>query len=92
MTEITYSEAIRDALKEEMTRDPHVFLIGEDIAQHGGAFGVSRGLYDVFGPERVINTPISEAAIAGAAVGAALAGTRPVAEIMYMDFITIAMS
>ncbi len=92
MAEMTYSEAIRAALREEMARDPSVFLIGEDIAQHGGAFGVTRGLYREFGPERVINTPISEAAIAGAATGAALVGTRPVAEIMYMDFITAAMS
>jgi pyruvate dehydrogenase E1 component beta subunit len=92
MAEITYSEAIRLALSEEMRRDPTVFLIGEDIAQHGGAFGVTRGMYQEFGSERVINTPISEAAIVGAAVGAALAGTRPVAEIMYMDFITLAMS
>jgi pyruvate/2-oxoglutarate/acetoin dehydrogenase E1 component len=66
--------------------------MGEDIAKHGGAFGVTRGIYDEFGPQRVINTPISEAAIAGAAVGAALAGTRPVMEIMYMDFIALAMS
>lgn len=92
MSEGTYSEAIRAALREEMNRDRTVFLIGEDIAQHGGAFGVTRGLYDEFGSERVINTPISEAAIIGAAVGAALAGCRPVAEIMYMDFITSAMS
>jgi pyruvate dehydrogenase E1 component beta subunit len=92
MAEMTYSEAIRAALREEMARDPSVFLIGEDIAQHGGAFGVTRDLYREFGPERVINTPISEAAIAGAATGAALVGTRPVAEIMYMDFITAAMS
>lgn len=92
MAEVTYSEAVRAALREEMLRDPSVFLIGEDIAQHGGAFGVTRGLYEEFGAERVINTPISEAAIVGAAVGAALAGTRPVAEIMYMDFITLAMS
>lgn len=92
MAEVTYSEALRAALREEMLRDPSVFLIGEDIAQHGGAFGVTRGLYEEFGPERIINTPISEAAIVGAAVGAALAGTRPVAEIMYMDFIALAMS
>jgi pyruvate/2-oxoglutarate/acetoin dehydrogenase E1 component len=92
MAEITYSEAIRAALSEEMRRDPTVFLIGEDIAQHGGAFGVTRGMFDEFGPERIINTPISEAAIAGAATGAAMAGTRPVAEIMYMDFIPLAMS
>jgi pyruvate/2-oxoglutarate/acetoin dehydrogenase E1 component len=92
MTEISYSNAVKEAIKEEMVRDSSVFLIGEDIAQHGGAFGVTRGLYDEFGSNRVINTPISEAVIVGAAVGAALAGTRPVAEIMYMDFITIAMS
>ena len=92
MAEITFSEAIRAALLEEMKRDPTVFLIGEDIAKHGGAFGVTRGLFNVFGPERVINTPISEAAIVGAAVGAALVGTRPVVEIMYMDFIPLAMS
>ena len=92
MPEITYSEAINAALREEMKRDATVFLIGEDIAQHGGAFGVTRGIYEEFGAGRVINTPISEAAITGAAVGAALAGTRPVMEIMYMDFITLGMS
>lgn len=92
MAEMTYAEAIRSALREEMQRDPSVFLIGEDIGRHGGAFGVTRGLYQEFGPERVIDTPISEAAIIGTAVGAALAGARPVAEIMYMDFITLAMS
>jgi len=92
MVEITYSNAIKSALKEEMANDPSVFLIGEDIAEHGGAFGVTRGLLDEFGTDRIINTPISEAAIVAAAVGSALAGARPVAEIMYMDFITIAMS
>jgi len=92
MPEMSYSEALRTALREEMKRDSGVFLIGEDIGRHGGAFGVSRGLFDEFGPDRVINTPISEAAIVGASVGAAVAGTRPVAEIMYMDFITISMS
>lgn len=92
MPEITYSEAINAALREELRRDSSVFLIGEDIAKHGGAFGVTRGIFDEFGPQRVINTPISEAAITGASVGAALAGTRPVMEIMYMDFITLAMS
>jgi pyruvate/2-oxoglutarate/acetoin dehydrogenase E1 component len=92
MPEITYSEAINAALREELRRDSNVFLIGEDIAKHGGAFGVTRGIFDEFGPERVINTPISEAAITGASVGAALAGTRPVMEVMYMDFITLSMS
>lgn len=92
MTILTYSEAINSGLREEMERDSRVFLIGEDIAQHGGAFGVTRELFNIFGPKRVINTPISEAAIVAASVGAALTGARPVAEIMYMDFITIAMS
>jgi len=78
-------------LREEMQRDPDVVLIGEDIGVHGGAFGVSRGLLEEFGPWRVITTPISETAIVGAAVGAAVAGCRPVAEIMYMDFMTLAM-
>ncbi len=92
MTEMTYSEAIKAAISEEMRRDPTVFLIGEDVAIHGGAFGVTRGMHDEFGSERLINTPISEAAITGAGVGAALVGTRPIVEIMYMDFITLAMS
>jgi pyruvate/2-oxoglutarate/acetoin dehydrogenase E1 component len=91
MTVMSYSEAIRDALREEMRRDPLLFLIGEDIGVHGGAFGVTRGLLEEFGPDRVIDTPISEAAIVGTAVGAAVAGCRPVAEIMYMDFVTLAM-
>ncbi len=91
MKTLTYAQALNEAMREEMLRDPDVFLIGEDIAQHGGAFGVTRGLFAEFGPERVINTPISESAIVGAALGAALVGCRPVAEIMYMDFIAIAM-
>ena len=91
MSLISYSQAIRDALREEMQRDPAVILLGEDIGTHGGAFGVTRGLLAEFGPTRVIDTPISEAAIAGAAVGASVAGLRAVAEIMYMDFITLAM-
>jgi pyruvate dehydrogenase E1 component beta subunit len=91
MVEMSYSQALREALREEMERDARVFVLGEDVAGHGGAFGVTRGLLDAFGRERVINTPISEAAIAGAAVGAAVVGCRPVAEIMYMDFMTIAM-
>jgi pyruvate dehydrogenase E1 component beta subunit len=88
---MSYSQALREALREEMERDPTVFVIGEDVAQHGGAFGVTRGLYEDFGGDRIVNAPISEAAIAGAAVGAAVAGCRPIAEIMYMDFVTIAM-
>jgi pyruvate/2-oxoglutarate/acetoin dehydrogenase E1 component len=89
--EMTYLEAIKEALREEMQRDPRVFLIGEDIAKHGGAFGVTRGLFDEFGPTRVRNTPISENTIVGAATGAALVGMRPVAEIMFVDFSGLAM-
>jgi pyruvate dehydrogenase E1 component beta subunit len=91
MREITYAEAIREALRQEMVRDESVFLIGEDVGRYGGAFGVSYGLVDEFGEERVRDTPISEAGIAGAATGAALTGMRPVAEIMFMDLTTIAM-
>jgi len=90
-TEISYQEAIREALREEMLRDKSVFLLGEDIGKHGGAFGVTRTLFDQFGPERVRNTPISENTIAGAACGAALVGMRPVAEIMFVDFSGLAM-
>jgi pyruvate/2-oxoglutarate/acetoin dehydrogenase E1 component len=91
MPEMTYAEAVRAALREEMTRDDRVFLFGEDIGRYGGAFGVSFGLLDEFGPERIRETPISEAAIVGAAAGAALAGMRPVAEMMFMDFILLGM-
>lgn len=90
-TEISYQEAIREALREEMVRDESVFLLGEDIGKHGGAFGVTRTLFDQFGPERVRNTPISENSIIGAATGAALVGMRPVAEIMFIDFSGLAM-
>jgi pyruvate/2-oxoglutarate/acetoin dehydrogenase E1 component len=89
--EISYQEAIREALREEMARDERVFLMGEDIAKHGGAFGVTRTLFDQFGPERVRNTPISENTIVGAGTGAALAGMRPVMEIMFVDFSGLAM-
>jgi acetoin:2,6-dichlorophenolindophenol oxidoreductase subunit beta len=90
-SEHSYQEAIREALREEMVRDERVFLLGEDIAKHGGAFGVTRTLFDQFGPERVRNTPISENTIVGAATGAALVGLRPVAEIMFVDFSGLAM-
>jgi len=89
MREITYAEAIREALRQEMHRDKRVFLIGEDLGVYGGAFGVTAGLLEEFGEERVIDTPISELAIAGTAAGAALSGMRPVAEIMFMDFTTL---
>ncbi len=91
MRELFYSHAIREALEEEMERDERVILIGEDIAEYGGAFKVTRDIVERFGEERVRNTPISEAGFVGLAVGAALTGLRPVAEIMFMDFITLAM-
>jgi pyruvate/2-oxoglutarate/acetoin dehydrogenase E1 component len=91
MREITYAEAVREAMSQEMRKDPNVFLMGEDIGVYGGAFGVSVGMLDEFGPERIRDTPISEAAIMGAAVGAAMTGMRPIAEIQFSDFITIGM-
>jgi pyruvate/2-oxoglutarate/acetoin dehydrogenase E1 component len=91
MRELTYWQALQAALRAEMQRDPSVFLMGEDIGEYGGAFGVTRGMLAEFGPERVRGTPISEATIVGAATGAALTGMRPVVEIMFMDFLTLAM-
>jgi len=91
MREITYAQAVREAMSEEMRRDPKVFLLGEDVGVYGGAFGVSAGMVQEFGEERVRDTPISEAAITGAAVGAAITGMRPIVEIMFSDFLTIAM-
>mgnify|MGYP001044759210 CR=1 FL=1 len=91
MREISYAQALQEAMREEMIRDESVFLMGEDIGLYGGAYGATRGLFDEFGENRVIDTPISEAAIGGAAVGAAMAGMRPVAEIMYVDFTPLAM-
>ena len=89
--EITYLEAVREAMSQEMRQNEDVFILGEDIGVYGGAFGVTRGMIEEFGPERVRNTPISEAGIAGAAVGAALTGMRPILELQFSDFITIAM-
>lgn len=91
MREISYRQALLEALREEMQRDESVFLLGEDIAEFGGSYKVTAGLLQEFGPERIRNTPISEAAIVGAALGAALVGMRPVAELMYVDFSAIAM-
>jgi pyruvate dehydrogenase E1 component beta subunit len=91
MREITYLEAVREAMSQEMRINEDVFIMGEDIGVYGGAFGVTRGMIEEFGPERVRNTPISEAAIAGGAVGAALTGMRPILELQFSDFITIAM-
>lgn len=89
MREITYAEAIREALRHEMKLDDNVFILGEDVGAFGGCFGVTAGLYDEFGGERVMDTPISEAGIMGAALGAALMGMRPVPEIMFVDFMTV---
>ncbi len=89
--ELSFAEALNEALREEMKRDDRVIVFGEDVGKPGGVYKVTKGLYEEFGPERVRDTPISEAAIVGAAIGAALMGLRPVAEIMYMDFMTIAM-
>jgi pyruvate/2-oxoglutarate/acetoin dehydrogenase E1 component len=91
MRELKYWQAVNEALFEEMARDERVTLAGEDVAAPGGPFGASRGLLDKFGPWRVKDTPISEAVIAGLAVGAALAGLRPVVEIMFLDFMCLAM-
>src|SRR5258707_9526770 len=91
MPEITYREAVRDALTAAMRKDEDVFIMGEDIAEMGGSMGVTQGLLDEFGPERVRNTPISEMAIVGAGIGAAMAGMRPIVEIMYEDFLTLSL-
>ena len=91
MRELTYREAIREALREEMRRDERVFILGEDVADAGGVFKVTLGLLAEVGPERVLDTPLSESAIVGAAVGASLMGMRPVAEVMFADFTTVAM-
>jgi pyruvate/2-oxoglutarate/acetoin dehydrogenase E1 component len=91
MRTLTLREAIREAIREEMHRDETVFMMGEDIGKHGGVYGVTQGLLEEFGAERIRNTPISEAAIIGSALGAAITGMRPIAELMYIDFITLAM-
>jgi len=87
----SYVEALNEALREEMRNDPLVFVLGEDVGHMGGLFNVTKGLLDEFGPRRVVDTPISEAAIAGAGVGSALVGARPVIELQFQDFVTIAM-
>lgn len=91
MREITYSQAINEALDEELKRDEKVFIIGEDVGFFGGAMKVTRGLFEKYGAKRVVDTPISESAIIGAALGAAMTGLKPVAEIMFIDFTTICM-
>ena len=91
MREITYAQALNEALAYNLEKDPRVFLMGEDIGKYGGIFQVTAGLLDKFGPERVIDTPISESAFVGGAVGAAMTGMRPIVEIMFIDFTTVAM-
>src|SRR5438067_13939933 len=91
MPEITYREAVRDALATAMRDDDDVFIMGEDIAELGGSMGVTQGMLAEFGPDRVRNTPISEMAIVGAGIGAAMQGMRPVVEVMYEDFLTLSM-
>jgi len=91
MPELTYREAVRDGIAQAMRADDSVFIMGEDIAEMGGSMGVTQGLLDEFGPERVRNTPISEMAIVGAGIGAAMAGMRPIVEIMYEDFLTLSL-
>jgi acetoin:2,6-dichlorophenolindophenol oxidoreductase subunit beta len=91
MPELTYREAVRDALSQAMREDEDVFIMGEDIAEMGGSMGVTQGMLAEFGAERVRNTPISEIAIVGAGIGAAMQGMRPVVEIMYQDFLTLSM-
>src|SRR6266704_2254102 len=90
MPELSYREAVRDALSSAMRKDEDVLIMGEDIAEMGGSMGVTQGMLDEFGPDRVRNTPISEMALVGTGIGAAMQGMRPVAEIMYEDFMTLA--
>lgn len=91
MPTMNFAEAIRDALRLEMLRDPNVYIVGEDVGAYGNIFGVTKGLIEQFGKERVRDTPIAESAIIGSSVGAAACGLRPVAEIMYVDFIGVAL-
>ena len=90
-TEIEYRAALREAMRAEMHRDPGVILIGEEVARYGGAYAVSKGMLEEFGEARIIDTPISEPAIVGSAVGAAMTGLKPIAELMYVDFGYLAM-
>ena len=90
MPTITYAQALNEALREEMRSSPHVFLMGEDIGHHGGIFRVTKDLIDEFGADRVRDTPISESAFVGVGIGAAMAGMRPVVELLFMDFVLVA--
>ncbi len=90
MSVMMYRDALRSALHEEMKRDPRVFVIGEEVGKYGGAYAVTKGLYDEFGAERLVDAPISEASTVGLGVGAAITGLRPVVELMYVDFVGLA--
>jgi pyruvate dehydrogenase E1 component beta subunit len=90
MRELTYLEAIKEGMREELANDPNVYLIGEDIGKYGGCYGVTAGLLSEFGEDRVMDAPISESAVLGSSIGAALFGKRPVAEIMFADFLPVA--
>ena len=89
MKKMTYAEAIREAMSVKMRQDPDVILFGEDVGPFGGCFGVSAGMWEEFGDDRIRDTPISEGAIVGAAVGSAACGIKPIAELMFMDFLTV---
>ena len=91
MTKLTYRDAVRSALREALARDPRVFLMGEDVGRYGGAYAVSRGLLEEFGPDRVRDTPLSESTFVGAGVGAALGGLRPIVEVMTVNFSLLAL-
>lgn len=91
MAQMTYAEALRDAMRQAMLKDPNVYLLGEDVGAFGGCFGQTGTLFEEFGPKRVVDTPITETAIIGSAVGAAAAGLRPIAEIMFIDFMGVCM-
>ena len=91
MSELTYLDAIKDGIRVMMKKDKDVFILGEDIGLYGGSFGLTKGLFEEFGPDVVRDTPISEAAIVGTALGSAITGMRPIVEIMFSDFTTVGM-
>src|SRR5207237_727501 len=90
MPTLTYAQALNQALREELQADPNVFIMGEDIGHHGGIFRVTKDLIDEFGPQRIRDTPISESGFTGVAIGAAMAGMRPIVELLFMDFALVA--
>ncbi len=90
-TEITYREAVREAIRDALTRDQRVFLMGEDVGRYGGCYAVTKGLLAEFGPERIRDTPLSETGFTGAGIGAAMAGMRPIVELMTVNFSLLAL-